>query len=243
MRPSAQRRAESIARALVTVLLRTSGTAHRVTPTVGVKRPRETGTDLGVCSLAAKPCGAEGGWVSGQLFVCASTEFAVEISSPFSACFWISKRYCDPQSRPSAVAAFWVVETTLGAAEATPTSKKANRKTSFFKRHLRGEDSRPGWGRKASTVGPAGQETVRGGEGFLYRTPVGSSNLFARHGDGSSWLVEQKTEPMTVEEEPDKLLAELARPARTGATPVRATPSAFGAGSSQGRSARLATRG
>jgi hypothetical protein len=43
-------------------------------------------------------------------------------------------------------------------------------------------------------------------------------------------LVEQKMEPLTVDEEPDKLLAELALLRRMGATPVRATPSAFGAG-------------
>src|SRR5687767_13806448 len=146
MRPSLQRRAESSARALVTVLLRRSGTAHRATPTVWVEALRETGIDVSVCPVAARCCGAEGGCVSGQLFVCASTESGVGLSSPFAVYPRISRRYCDPQSRLSRVAAVCVVETTLGAAEATPTSKRANRKTSFFTRHLRGEDSRPGWG-------------------------------------------------------------------------------------------------
>jgi hypothetical protein len=180
MRPSLQRRAESIARALVTVLLRTSGTAHRATPTVSLEALRETEIDVWVRPVAARSCGAEGGCESGQVFVSASTASAVELSSPLAVYPRISKRYCDPQSTPSTVAEVCVVETTLGAAEATPTSKRANRTTSFFTRHLRGEDSRPGWGRKASTVGPAGQETVRGWEGFLYWTPVGSSCLFAR---------------------------------------------------------------
>ena len=149
MRPSLQRRAESSARALVTVLLRTSGTVHRATRTVPVEALRETENDVWTRSMGAKSGGAEGGCVSGQVCVCASTESAVELSSPFAVYVRISRRYFEPQSRPSTVAEVSVVETTLGAAEATPTSKKAKTKTSFFKRHFRGEDSRPGWGRKA----------------------------------------------------------------------------------------------
>lgn len=65
--------------------------------------------------------------MSGQLCVCASTETTGELTSPFAAYLRISRRYVDPQSRPSRVAEVSVVETPPGAAEATPTSRKANR--------------------------------------------------------------------------------------------------------------------
>ena len=61
MRPSLQRLAESIARALVTVLLRTSGTAHRATPAVWVEALLESGIDVWVCPVAARSSGA-GAW-------------------------------------------------------------------------------------------------------------------------------------------------------------------------------------
>jgi|ERR671914_1951329 hypothetical protein len=131
MRPSLQRRAESIARALVTVLLRTSGTAHRATPTVSGEALQATEGEDWVWPVAAGSCGAEGGCVSGQLFVSASTESTLALGSPFGVSLRISKRYLDPQSRPSTVAEVWFVETTPGAAAATPTTRKANRKTSF----------------------------------------------------------------------------------------------------------------
>src|SRR5918996_293049 len=133
-----------------------------------VEALQETEIDVWVAPVAATFCGAEGGCVSGQLFVCASTELVVELRLPSALYLRISKRYLEPQSSPSTVAEVSVVETTLGAAAATPTSKKANRKTSFFTRHLRGEV----WGgRTASTVSPASQEAVNREEKFLNRTP------------------------------------------------------------------------